>query len=69
MISDCIVKEFKLYDKEAEQVARGIRLLSNDGYKVETHYSMGNVGGVLLVAIKEEEEKKRAAKSSKKETE
>jgi len=54
MVVDCIVKEFKLYDKEAETAAREIKALSNDGYKVSVHYSAGNIGGVLIVATKEE---------------
>ena len=39
MIVDCIVREFKLYDKEAETAAREIKTLSNDGYRVSVHYS------------------------------
>ena len=53
--------QYKLYDKEPETIARDIKQLANDGYKVETHYSAGNIGGVLLIAVKEEE-KKRVAK-------
>lgn len=56
MVVDCIVKEFKLYDKEAETAARVIKALSNDGYKVSAHYSAGNIGGVLIVATKDKEE-------------
>ena len=69
MVVDCIVREFKLYDKEAETAAREIKALSNDGYKVSVHYSAGNIGGVLIVATKEEEEKKRAAKKKETSTE
>lgn len=54
MVVDCVVKEFKLYDNEAETAAREIKALSNDGYKVSVHYSAGNIGGVLIVATKED---------------
>lgn len=65
MIVDCIVKEFKLYDKEAETAAREIKALSNDGYKVSVHYSAGNIGGVLIVATKEEEAAEEVVSASK----
>lgn len=53
MLEDCVVKEFKLYDKEAESAAREIKSLANDGYNVSVHYSAANIGGVLIVATKE----------------
>ena len=71
MVTDCIIKEYKLYGREAEQIGKDLKAFLNDGYKAQLHYSAGSVGCVLLEAIKEKEEEKPKAtksKTTKKET-
>jgi hypothetical protein len=71
MVTDCVVREYKLYGSEAKTVASDMKNLLNDGYKTTLHYSAGGVGCVLLEAVKEKEEEKPAktktTKSTKKE--
>lgn len=69
MVTDCIVKEFDVYDGENKDIADKMKSLLNDGYKVDVKYSIGNMKSVLLVAIKEEDEKIRTTKTTKKKEE
>lgn len=71
MVTDCIIREYKIYGRETEQIGKDMKVFLNDGYKTNLHYSAGGVGCVLLEAIKEKEEKKPKAtksKTTKKET-
>lgn len=65
MVEECIVREYKLYGRETEQIGKEMKELLNNGYKTSLHYSAGNVGCVLLEAIKEKEEEKPKATKSK----
>lgn len=72
MVEDCIVREYKLYGKEVEQIGKDMRELLNDGYKTTLHYSVDSVGHVLLEAVKEKEAEKPKTtknKTTKKEAE
>ena len=71
MVTDCIIREYKLYGRETEQIGKDMKTLLNDGYKTSLHYSAGSVGCVLLEAVKEKEEEKpkvTKSKTTKKET-
>ncbi|WP_028130287.1 hypothetical protein [Selenomonas sp. AE3005] len=65
MVTDCVVREYKLYGSEDKTVASEMKNLLNDGYKVTLHYSAGGVGCVLLEAIQEKEEEKPKTKTTK----
>ena len=65
MVTDCIIKEYKLYGRETEQIGKDMKTLLNDGYKAQLHYSAGGIGCVLLEAVKEKEEEKPKATKSK----
>jgi hypothetical protein len=72
VVEDCIVREYKLYGKETEQIGKDMRELLNDGYKTTLHYAADSVGHVLLEAIKEHKEvekPKTKSKATKKEAE
>lgn len=76
MVEYCIVREYKLYGKETEQIGNDMRALLNDGYKTKLHYAADSVGHVLLEAVKEvvkeqkeaEKPKGTKGKAAKKET-
>lgn len=65
MVTDCIVREYKLYGKETASIEQDMKAFLNDGYKTTLHYSAGGVGCVLLEAVKEKEEEKPKATKSK----
>lgn len=65
MVTDCVVKEYKLYGKETTSIEQDMKAFLNDGYKVTLHYSVDSVGHVLLAAIKEKEEEKPKTKTTK----
>lgn len=67
MVTDCIIKEFDVYDGDNKVIADKMKDFLNDGYKVDLKYSIGNIKSVLLVAVKEEEEKPKAKSTKKKE--
>ena len=69
MIIDSVAKEYKFYGGEAQELAKDIKALKNDGYSIEVHYAAGSVGSALLIAVKETEEKtatKATTRSTKK---
>lgn len=76
MVEDCIVREYKLYGKETEQIGKDMKALLNDGYRTTLHYAADSVGHVLLEAVKEvvkeqkeaEKPKGTKGKAAKKET-
>ena len=72
MVEDCIVREYKLYGKETEQIGKDMRALLNGGYKTTLHYAADSVGHVLLEAVKEQKEAEKPkgtkSKATKKET-
>jgi hypothetical protein len=72
MVEDCIVREYKLYGKETEQIGKDMRALLNDGYKTKLYYAADSVGHVLLEAVKEQKEAEKPkgtkGKAAKKET-
>jgi hypothetical protein len=65
MVTDCVVREYKLYGKETASIEQDMKAFFNDGYKVTLHYSVDSVGHVLLEAVKEKEEEKPKATKSK----
>lgn len=71
MVTDCIVREYKLYGKETASIEQDMTALLNDGYKTTLHYAADSVGHVLLEAVKEQKEAekpKAKSKATKKET-
>lgn len=68
MVTDCIIKEFDVYDGDNKVIADKMKDFLNDGYKVDLKYSIGNIKSVLLVAIKEKEEAKTTKTTKKKDT-
>ena len=59
MVKDCIAEEYKLFSFPASDLANRIMALKKSGYTVDVHYSAGNVGSALIIAIKEEEEEEK----------
>lgn len=68
MVEDCIVREYKLYGKETEQIGKDMRALLNDGYKTTLHYAADSVGHVLLEAVKEVVKEQKEAEKPKTKT-
>lgn len=65
MVTDSVAREYKFYGNEVQELAKDIKALTNDGYRIAVHYAAGNVGSALLIATKEQEAEKAPVKTAR----